>query len=204
MVYSLSNVTKQHIMKLFKLLFITAILFTSCQSKPGENNETRLREENFSLKRENDSLKNVVLHLQPPVVPDTIAKLENVTPNPKPNYSAFPGEHDLTLQWISWNEPGSATIEETTNGWYKISGSQFSKNKENYLKITGRIKPISDRELEFDGQIESRIDHINNGDLCVKSGKQKFIASGTRKYWRLENMINCEGNLVTDYVDIYF
>ncbi|MDB5120506.1 MAG: Uncharacterized protein JWN56_1724 [Sphingobacteriales bacterium] len=190
-------------MKLIQLLFITSIVFISCQPKPGENTETRLREENFSLKRENDSLRNVVLNLQPAVVPDTISKLDEAVKF-TPNYSTFTGEHALTLQWISWNEPGSATIEKTSNGWYKISGSQFSKNKENYLKINGRIKPINDRELEFDGQIESRIDHINNGDPCIKSGTQKFVASGNRKYWRLENMINCEGNLVTDYVDIYF
>lgn len=191
-------------MKLFKLLLISLIFLTSCQPKPGENSETRLREENFTLKRENDSLKNVVQHMQPPVVPDTISKLEEKAIKPKTNYSAFPGEHALTLQWISWTDPGSVIIEENNDGWYKISGSQFSKNQENYLKINGRIKPITDRELEFDGQIESRIDHINHGEPCIKSGKQRFLASGSRKYWRLENLINCEGNMVTDYVDIYF
>lgn len=191
-------------MKLSQLIIFTSIFLTSCQPKPGENTETHLRAENFSLKKENDSLKNVVLHLQPPVIPDTIAKLEDVSTKSKPNYSAFPGEHALTLQWISWNDPGSVTIEEGSDGWYKISGSQFSKNKENYLKINGRIKPITDRELEFEGVVESRIDHINKGEPCIKSGKQKFIATGSRKYWRLENLLNCEGNMVTDYIDIYF
>ncbi|MDB5014625.1 MAG: Uncharacterized protein JWQ25_2827 [Daejeonella sp.] len=190
-------------MRVLQLLVIISILFTSCQPKPGENTETRLREENFGLKRENDSLKNLIQSLQPNAIPDTISKLDKPA-KPITNYSAFPGEHALTLQWISWNDPGSVTIEETSDGWYKISGSQFNKNKENYLKINGRIKPITDRELEFEGEIESRIDHINNGDPCIKSGKQKFIATGSKKYWRLENMINCEGNMVTDYIDIYF
>lgn len=190
-------------MKFIPILFATLLFLNACTSKPGQSNEQRLRLENFELRKENDSLKNIIVKANRSFEADTIQKI-------KPDksvirqYPTLVGKHGLTLQWISWDEPGSVTIVLAENGWYAINGSQKGKNPNNYVKINGRIKPITDRELEFEGEIETQIESINGGKPCLKTGKKIFKATGERKYWRLQDMLNCEGNMVTDYVDIYF
>ena len=42
------------------------------------------------------------------------------------------------------------------------------------------------------------------GKPCVKTGRFTFRITGTRKYWRLKEMTNCEGGMLVDYVDVYF
>lgn len=113
------------------------------------------------------------------------------------------GKHDFTLQWVGWNNPGTVVIEKSKTGWYPVSGQQRD-NKGNYVKISGKLKPVSSKELLFDGTIETRVDHINGGKPCLREGEQTFLATKGRQYWRLQQMLNCEGNMVTDYVDIYF
>jgi|GEM_PF-604327 len=113
------------------------------------------------------------------------------------------GEHALTLQWISWDHPGKVKIKPITANRYRITGKQTSRKNGDYLSIDGVITPKSKRELVFEGTIKYLVSHNNNGEECVKKGKQVFRASGKRKYWRLQNMMNCDG-IVTDYVDIYF
>jgi hypothetical protein len=114
------------------------------------------------------------------------------------------GKHAFTLQWISWDEPGSVEIQSAGNGWYTVQGGQESSENDNFITIDGKLKPLSERELKFEGRIESQIDHLFGGEVCVREGEQLFKATGKRKYWRLQNMTNCEGGRVTDYVDIYF
>jgi len=180
------------------LLVALVCFFTSC-SNGNTSNEQRLRTENLELRQELDSIKDVINKSERRTGGDTIRKLEEA---PATEKGSFSGKHALTLQWISWDEPGSVTIIPAENGWYTITGRQ-AKN-EDYLKITGRIKPVSERELEFEGEIESRISHLNNGEPCLKTGKKTFKATGDRQYWRLQDMSNCENASTLDYVDIYF
>src|SRR5690606_4841805 len=98
---------------------------------------------------------------------------------------------------------GYVDVAPLSEGWYTISGSQASKNGNEYLKIDGKIRKLSEKELEFDGIIETLISSNNNGEVCKKEGKQTFYAKGNRKYFRLQNMTNCEGGMLVDYVDIY-
>lgn len=184
-------------------LLLTAILLLLCSCKPknGDTTEERLRQQNFSLKKENDSLKSVIEKLTRDYSGDTVQIAPEMPASS--TYPTFPGRHALTLQWISWDKPGSVMIKQHTDGWYTVEGGQNGENG-NYLKIKGRIRPINDRELEFEGTIESSIDHINGGEPCIRTGTKYFKATGTRKYWRLQDMINCVGGNVTDYVDIYF
>ncbi len=114
------------------------------------------------------------------------------------------GRHPLTLQWISWDKPGYVHIKPATGDWYSIEGEQKSATGNNYVRIEGKIKPVSQKELFFEGRIETLIESINGGKPCLKKGEQIFLSTKGRKYWRLQNMLNCEGNMVTDYVDIYF
>ena len=111
------------------------------------------------------------------------------------------GKHALTLQWISWDKPGSVIISKKAPDFYTIEGSQ--KSKEAYLLIEGTLKKVSETELVFDGKITSLVPYLNSGKPCVRQGKKLFLITQNRKYWRLQDMLNCGGD-GTDYVDIYF
>src|SRR5690606_19398783 len=114
------------------------------------------------------------------------------------------GEHNLSLQWISWDVFGKAEIKYLGNNKYSIVGEQRNPDNSDYLKINGTLEPISDKKLTFEGTVESRIDHLNQGQACVKEGIKIFESTKNRKYWRMQDMENCEGGMVLDYVDIYF
>ena len=113
------------------------------------------------------------------------------------------GRHKLTLQWISWDKPGSVMISTADDGWFTVKGEQKSEGSSDYLRIDGKVMPLSDKEILFDGDITYSVATINSGEPCVKTGRQNFLSTKGRKYWRLQNMLHCvEGT--TDYVDIYF
>ncbi|HXI00922.1 MAG TPA: hypothetical protein VNI52_11700 [Sphingobacteriaceae bacterium] len=193
-------------MKTYLLLLIACFLcLLACNKKTGNTSEQQLRAENFKLKQENDSLKQLLTKTDTTSLKtDTVSQITTLPPVSS-NYPKIPGKHALTLQWISWDVPGSVNITEAEDGWYKITGQQIDKkNSENYLRINGKIKPVNASELEFEGTIESKITTINSGKPCVRTGRKIFKATGTRKYWRLQDMINCEGGMLTDYIDIYF
>ena len=184
--------------KLLVLLAPFVLLISSCSN--NAENEHRLRTENLKLHQEVDSLKDLIEKSRRQTGGDTILKLK--TESAVREKSSFSGTHAVTLQWISWDEPGTVTIIPSENGWYTITGRQ-AKN-EDYLKITGRIKPLNEHELEFEGEIETRVTHLNNGEPCLKTGKKIFKTNGSREYWRLQDMSNCESASTLDYIDIYF
>lgn len=141
-----------------------------------------------------------------PVVPaqDTVAAKEQEQPADTPAGNNLPdisGTHNLTLQWISWDRPGKAQIKKTGENTYTIKGSQTGNNQK--LEIDGNLKMITPLELEFDGTIITK-STISNVEPCVKKGKQTFLSTKGRKYWRLQNMASCTGGGVVDYIDIYF
>lgn len=113
------------------------------------------------------------------------------------------GKHMLTLQWISWDYYGSCEIKKMPDGSLKCTGQQLSKEYPgDYLMIDGYITIVDERHLIFEGDIKSKVYHLNGGQEYVKSGKFDFVATGKRKYWREQKMEGPDG--VTDYVDIYF
>ncbi len=118
------------------------------------------------------------------------------------------GKHKLSLQWISWEYLGSATVsdrkcESSKGRCYKLIGVQKGKDNSDYLKIDGMILTIDSKQFKFQGAIETQVSHINGGKRCVRSGDFTFKITGKRKYWRLVEMNNpCDP--VADYVDIYF
>ncbi len=114
------------------------------------------------------------------------------------------GKHNFTLQWIGWDHPGTVNIEPSEDGWYNIEGRQDSRTGTDYITIQGGIKPVTDKKLLFRGFVEHRVETLNGGKPCRKEGEQVFLSTKGRKYWRMQDMQNCEGGMVTDYVDIYF
>lgn len=114
------------------------------------------------------------------------------------------GKHDLTLQWIDLDKhgPGTVIIQSLGDNKYSIEGEQRDKVKKDYITIKGTI--VADKDmLYFEGKIVSKVGFINNGKPCEATGPAVFKATGKRRYWRLQRMLNCDG-VSSDYIDIYF
>jgi hypothetical protein len=113
------------------------------------------------------------------------------------------GRHRLSLQWISWEKPGKAIVTKVGNNLI-LKGQQIGDNGD-YLRIDGRIIDAAKDQFTFEGTIETRVSFINEGQACVREGVQVFARTKpTRKYWRLQNMLNPCTNIETDYVDLFF
>jgi len=132
----------------------------------------------------------------------------STTINDKAAAQKLLGKHKFSLQWISWNYFGSATVTKKKcssgeKGCYRITGQQKGRGNSDYLKINGAITSIDSKQFTFNGTIETQVSHINGGSPCVRNGEFTFKITGKRKYWRLMEMDNpCDP--VTDYVDIFF
>ncbi|MEO8572825.1 MAG: hypothetical protein ABI481_02560 [Pyrinomonadaceae bacterium] len=114
------------------------------------------------------------------------------------------GRHRLSLQWVSWDYFGTATVING-RGIYSIKGEQKNRGKgsSDFVRIDGTITSIDAKEFAFTGKITTQVSHINDGKPCVRDGEFTFKITGKRRYWRLQQMDNpCDP--VTDYVDIYF
>lgn len=110
------------------------------------------------------------------------------------------GNHMLSLQWVSWDRFGSATVEER-DGALHLKGSQEQNG--DYVRLDGVVTKVEARQFSFEGEIVTRVSFLNHGDPCTRKGTFTFAATGTRKYWRLQQMDNpCDE--ATDYVDVYF
>ena len=69
------------------------------------------------------------------------------------------------------------------------------------LTLDGTVTQIASDRFTFDGTIRIR-NAPDAGRDCVRTGPMLFQVTQNRKYWRLQNMEQCDG--LTDYVDIYF
>jgi hypothetical protein len=112
------------------------------------------------------------------------------------------GVHRFSLQWISWNYFGKATVTEK-NGSLFIKGEQRGRGNDDYVTMDGVITRVDAKEFTFDGEIITRVSHINKGEPCKRTGEMTFRATGNRRYWRLQQIDNpCDQ--AADYVDIFF
>ena len=160
-----------------------------------------------STSNTDNAVKDTIVIKQTDTVVIKQEPVESESPNteedePSNHPSIREGKHSLTIQWISWEQPGIANIKKLDDGWYRISGEQSNPKNKDYVYIVGKIKPVTDKELHFEGLIEYYIESLSPKP-CIKKGVQTFLSTKGRKYWRLQNMQHCEG-VSTDYVDIYF
>lgn len=114
------------------------------------------------------------------------------------------GKHALSLQWIGFDQPGTALITDKGNGLYQIQGQQKAKDGSDYLTIIGLLQMVSKSELIFNGRIENKVSFNNKGEPCIKNGVFNFKAANGKKYWHLQQMKNCSGDMTVDYIDIFF
>ncbi|MBL8204337.1 MAG: hypothetical protein JNM09_08910 [Blastocatellia bacterium] len=111
------------------------------------------------------------------------------------------GKHKLSLQWISWEYFGTATVTEK-NGMLFVKGEQKSRQGSDFVRVEGTITAIEAKSFTFTGTIITQVSHNNEGKPCTREGEMTFAITGKRKYWRLQQMQSPCG-VETDYVDIY-
>ena len=106
----------------------------------------------------------------------------------------------ITLQWISWDYRGRVRVSEVA-GRVHLSGSQRARRGAGRLELDGDVVEIGASGFTFRGHI-GIADTPDPGRACMRDGDFEFRITGQRRYWRLQQMEQCDG--LTDYVDIYF
>jgi hypothetical protein len=114
------------------------------------------------------------------------------------------GKHKLSLQWISWDYFGTATVTNK-NGVYHLKGEQKGRgeNSSDFVRVEGTITQIDAKQFTLNGTVTTQVSHNNGGQPCERKGTLNFRITGSRKYWRMQQIDSpCEA--IADYVDIYF
>ena len=108
----------------------------------------------------------------------------------------------ITLQWIGFETPGRGhVVARLRDGLLHLSGSQTARSGGGRVTLEGDVLRIEARSFTFRGRIVIT-DTPDVGRNCVRDGTYEFRATGTRRYWRLQDIEACDG--LADYVDIYF
>ena len=107
----------------------------------------------------------------------------------------------ITLQWIGWEKRGELEVTQPDNVVMLKGRQQGSGERPGTLSIDGKVTAIEKDRFTFDGTVRIA-DAPDPGRDCVRSGPMEFLVTQDRKYWRLQDMVACDG--LTDYVDIYF
>ncbi len=189
-------------MKKYALIATSLLMFSCAEKKTDTTDSSNQTHVPAEINSETDSLKTAISENENDTIlsEDRYGETEesDVTGSSNSDLRDLSGKHSLTLQWISWDKPGTVNFRKTGDGKYSISGIQ--KKGKDYVKIEGQIIQISNEELNFEGTIETFVG--NNGGKCLRTGPQLFLVTQNRKYWRLQSMEECFG--LTDYIDIYF
>ncbi len=150
-----------------------------------------------------DKAKEVVKEVEK--VEETVKPVEKVkeevvaVPELPAKAKALLGEHKFRLQWID----GKGVCEfKNVNGELRVTGKYELKG--DFVSLDASVDVVNDKEIVLNGTIITKVSHINQGKECKREGKYMFRSTKGRKYWRMQNMDNCEPGNVVDYVDIYF
>jgi Caspase domain len=113
------------------------------------------------------------------------------------------GNKGVALHWISWDYLGRLKVTES-NGVIHLDGSQSERNGAGRLVVSGDVVSIDQASFTFKGAISIYDSPHDSEDRkeCLRNGVFNFRITGSRKYWRLQEMEACGG--LTDYVDIFF
>ena len=91
---------------------------------------------------------------------------------------------------------GTVIFENTGRDLYNVSGQ--AKSGKNHVEILGTVKKVSEKHLNFEGEITQNI----SGNVFKRKKKTTFYDEGKGNFWRLQDKINGSG--FVDYIDIYF
>jgi len=111
------------------------------------------------------------------------------------------GKHLFSLQWISTEKFGTATVTRKDGEGLYVDARQALSG--DYVTLKGNVRVVDAKEFIVTGELVTCVSYINGGKPCMRNGTFTFKATGKRKYWRMQEMANpCQN--VLDYVDIYF
>lgn len=158
------------------------ILFVSCSKKettstPTQTDSTTIVDSiNVARTKMNDSIKS------------------------KNHFKDFNGNHTFTHNLIS--KPGSVDFKKIDGeaDHYNVSGSITSGK--NTVEIKGFMAVVSDKHMNFTGEITQSISSDNNGKPYTRKGTKTFMSKDGGKTYRLQDMVNGSG--FVDYIDIHF
>lgn len=176
-----------------KLIFgLVVLIFASC----SESNQQKV---DNAVSKTGDSLKSKLNKLNDTLREGAKEALDKIPKVKVEVARTIP----ISLQWISFeSQQGSAKISKAEDGWYTIKGEQTNGNNE-FLKIDGKLKRVDQSNLDFVGTIITFVKSNNGSRPCEKTGEYRFLKRGNRANYRLQQMQNCGGGNVVDYVDLY-
>lgn len=111
------------------------------------------------------------------------------------------GSSGMTLQWISWDYRGPVrAILRGRTLW--LEGRQLARGgASGEVGMSGWVREVGARHFILVGTV-SITDTPDVGRTCVRTGEMRFQVTQNRRYWRMQQMVECDG--LTDYVDVYF
>ncbi|WP_292008940.1 hypothetical protein [Chryseobacterium sp.] len=118
--------------------------------------------------------------------------------NDENRFKDFNGSHKFTHNLIS--KPGSVEFKKVERDRYEVSGN--IKSGKNFVEIKGYMKIISDKHMNFTGEIKQSISQNDNGKVYTRKGTKTFLSKDGGKTWRLQDMVNSSG--FVDYIDIHY
>ncbi|MDQ0592646.1 hypothetical protein QFZ37_001015 [Chryseobacterium ginsenosidimutans] len=118
----------------------------------------------------------------------------------KNHFKDFNGNHKFTHNLIK----ASGSVEfkkiDGESDHYDISGKITSGK--NSVKIKGFMAVVSDKHMNFTGEITQNISENDNGKSYTRKGTKTFMSKDGGKTYRLQDMVNGSG--FVDYIDIHF
>lgn len=165
--------------------FSLVILITSCSKKetqPTSNkaDSTKIVDSiNTARTKINDSIKSL---------------------NSKNRFKDFTGSHKFTHNLIKNSGKVEFIKIEDERDHYNVSGN--IKSGGNFVKIKGYMAVVTDKHMNFTGEISQSISENDNGKTYTRKGTKTFMSKDGGKTWRLQDMINGSG--FVDYIDIHF
>lgn len=115
--------------------------------------------------------------------------------------TALLGEYPFGVQFI-WDGYGKAVITEDEHGILHLSGTQYSKDKEEYVFLMGTITIIDARHFRVEGNLKLFTEGCCG--LLDREVTLTFRKTGNRKYWRLKERDElCDPYTCAYYLDIF-
>lgn len=118
----------------------------------------------------------------------------------KNSFKDFSGDHKFTHNLIK----NTGTIHfkkiEGEKDHYNVSGN--IKSGKNSVEIKGFVAVVSDKHMNFTGEITQSITENDNGKPYTRKGTKTFASKDGGKTYRLQDMINGSG--FVDYINIHF
>ncbi len=169
-------------MKNFLAAIAISVLVISCSKKETLSNSNKIDSTkiidsmNAAITKHNDSIRS------------------------KNHFKDFSGIHKFTHNSIN----GSGTVDfkkiDGEADHYNVSGNIKSGN--NFLEIKGFMAVISDKHMNFTGEITQSISANDSGKPYTRKGTKTFMSKDGGKTYRLQDMVNGSG--FVDYIDIHF